>query len=723
MRRKGFTLIELITVMAITAILLTIIVLPVFQSLNFARAASAFSDAQFHAHEIADAIAKDIEESAGVRDTAGKGGTLVLYVPDQSDNIVGVPVAYSKIDIVKAAQDGDQAAPGAYQNPLAGNKVDPTLTERTGQPIFPVSPSNTIIRWAITLRDPLKPYYNPYDGPQAKNPTGGEDNLYVLRKFTVPAYVVVTNPTSTQSLTIVNRMAFLDAGELSPTDLATYSPTRSTGPVYDDPNFMNKDIPLPIYAGTSDPYAGYTTNLPIDINGPGANGLDAKKAMITYWLKHSEIMTSLNRYDMIREDFDKITGAPLVTGLAQFRPSRVSAEPATGQVAVRIDQPSNNAATIGPDEYRTQHPAWSNAVLRMYPDGWTQTSGQLYEVARTVFNGSGDVAGIANFVNDGAMFTTDTAGGAEVFDDTAYTNPKNHAYPFSYAVSQANAVSGWMTGSNKDAIRGLFAPMLPFPTEGKVTNGYSIREVGDPTTMGTAPDNSPTATADGSTPATNPTPTTTLYAGVGSDIDQSFCLQWAQHPELRPDLHRFIDLRVTPQADGTDSPLYPDSDRGFPRAYITPGSETVIGPSQTPGPNFGNLVRYTRVSHNPGPDQYSINYVNQPDPTPDYPSTLGVPDPKSTYDATDFSTAVIQPRYRAGYIELNSDPEVALPAGTFTVTYNFQFSNPKDVVEVDYDTREVMNVLITVKNYPQSNQAKTETVTVPATAKVRYIGR
>ena len=39
--RRAFTLIELLTVIAITAVLLTIIVLPIFQSFNLTRAAQA----------------------------------------------------------------------------------------------------------------------------------------------------------------------------------------------------------------------------------------------------------------------------------------------------------------------------------------------------------------------------------------------------------------------------------------------------------------------------------------------------------------------------------------------------------------------------------------------------------------------------------------------------------------------------------------------------------
>ena len=129
---------------------------------------------------------------------------------------------------------------------------------------------------------------------------------------------------------------------------------------------------------------------------------------------------------------------------------------------------------------------------------------------------------------------------------------------------------------------------------------------------------------------------------------------------------------------------------------------------------------YARTTRNPGPNQYRINYVDQPEPTPaNYLALLGVPAPLTPYDPTDFTTAVIQPRYKAGYVQLNSDPNVPLPVGTFQVYYRFQFTHRQDVFAVDYDSRQVMSVLLTVKNFPQTGLSSSQNVTIPVTAKVR----
>jgi hypothetical protein len=218
-------------------------------------------------------------------------------------------------------------------------------------------------------------------------------------------------------------------------------------------------------------------------------------------------------------------------------------------------------------------------------------------------------------------------------------------------------------------------------------------------------------------------------AGV-YNINGCFNLVWNTYPSLRPDVQRFIDLRVTPQGDGSASPLNPDPTVGFARARIVPGSEQVFGPDQIPGQNYGRTVRYTRTTQNPGPDQYKINYVDQaePDysvayPPPTYPAfTTGTP-----YDPTSFMSAVIQPRFKAGYIQLNSDPNAPIPDGTgvvgqpgnFQVFYRFQFTHPSDAFAVDYDSRQVLSINLTLRTFPQSNFPNAAGIALKTSAIVR----
>ena len=223
-------------------------------------------------------------------------------------------------------------------------------------------------------------------------------------------------------------------------------------------------------------------------------------------------------------------------------------------------------------------------------------------------------------------------------------------------------------------------------------------------------------------PALTPVNDVGLGVGVFSDaafasINRKFNKIWNDYPGLRPNLHRFLDLRVVALDDGTPSPLHPDPATGFARAKLVPGSDVVYGPDQQPGANYGAVVRYTRANGTPGPNLYRINYVAQAEPT-DY-GLLCLPNPPASYTPTDFVSAVIQPRYKAGYLQFNSDPNVPLPLGNIYVSYRFQMSGAGDVVAVDYDSREVVSILLTIRNYPQTTQPEPQTITLKGAAKVR----
>lgn len=790
--QRAYTLIELMTVMAITAILLTIIVYPVFQVFAFTRQAQSFSDAQFRAKQIADRIGAEIGNNAGVRDMTANHGRfkidvqrtdstsyapaldaqvngLVVPVPGSADVLMDsgwgsswngskaspATLSYAMIDIYKAAQDGSTGAGGGFINPATG-KEDPTLTEPKGQVMLPVTSGRTLIRYAVTLRDPFSPYNNTYDGVLMKA-IGGRDNLYVLRRFEVPLYV-----TTSAGKSVVNKMAFIDLGRVSndATHTKKFHRTRlkvagSSGPLLDDPFFMDPYHSLEgidaANATSGGPFGNIlnwsdTTHSIITYDDPDTvnPAPDPTKAeMITYWLKHSTIVTEISRYDMIQAEYDRkskaityLGNSPQVFPLVQFRPTRVSSEPAVGQTAVRAGQEADNAALIGPEVYRTEKGMWSNPVVRLYPNGWetaacpVSTSSESlandakhrYTIARPDATGSRDSLSlyVYNPVSEGCP---EANMGIEVFDLGVYG--QGGPYPFTAALAAANSRSGWASGSDAQKVKNSFAGFDVATAQGYIRSSFEISEVGDSTQTPAIDGNLPSSTiANTSTPTTDGDPTnasTHPYSGASYDINACFNRMWDDPATsfLKPDIHRFLDLRVTAQSDGTPSPLDPTI--GFAKAYIVPGSEEIWGPDQLPGANYGNPVRYYRVTRNPGPNQYRINYTDQTEPT-DY-TLLGFASstPPSTYTPTDVLSAVIQPRYKRGYVQFNSDPNTPLPAGTITVRYRFQFTMPGDVVAVDYDTREVMSVLITVKNFPQSSLSQAQTVTVPATAKVRYV--
>ena len=137
--RRAFTLIELITVMAITAILLTIITIPVIQGFNLTKAAQSFALAQERARSIINDVVKDITNGSSVRDNAGRKGQVAIEVPGQAANSWEVVLLNNaKLDIFQPAAAPAVDGAGGLRNPNS-------LLDANGDP-------NALLNWHV---DPI----------------------------------------------------------------------------------------------------------------------------------------------------------------------------------------------------------------------------------------------------------------------------------------------------------------------------------------------------------------------------------------------------------------------------------------------------------------------------------------------------------------------------------------------------------------------------------------
>lgn len=763
--RRGFTLVELITVMAISVILLGIIVIPVFQGFNLTRSAQSFADAQDRSRILIDQIVREIGNSATVRDNSGLRGALILPLPGRNGNPVGVRFDNVKIDLL--APSAGETAPGpsgALRNPNSlidpnGDptdpnnwREDPTLRSPIGEPNLPASQGLRMVRYFVGLRNPVAgngqplPYNNPYDGLLMAR-SSIPDNLFVLYRADVDMRLWNRTTQTWQ----VNTELFDDAdGDGQPDDV-------------DDPAFF-----LP-----------YDATLQAD----GTYGLapnTAKADRIRAWIRRARIVTELSRFDMIAPVYDKRSravtydgNAPRVTPLIQFRPKRVTSEPAEGMIALRSGEETDTPDKVGPDVYRTEFGAWTSTFVRVWPSvynagstrpwtpfaPWSATlpggAAAPYLTIRTRLDNSGAAAGTSVFAFPGSG--DEATLGRELFDVSGYLRSASYdplaplpagetalfRYPFSYALGQALARDDW---SADDAIKALFVAAIPDSRQGKLDASFAITEVGDGDPAPIAGlDNRPSAitgqpfvpSADGTLPGGAPT-TRWQNAALApssptSTINQRFNALWIDWAALMQAttgnastfdpsqlVRRFIDLRFVPNADGSISPLHPAY--GFVRARIVPGSEIIMGPDQIPGPNYGRLTRYSRVPSGPvGPNQYRINYNFRREP--DW-GALGFTVPGNVYDPTYYDaasvvSAILQPQYRPGYVEFNSRFGEPMPNGQIVAFYRFQFTEPADVVAVDYDTRQTIDVNLTLRVYPQTNAPEAQRVTVKGSATVR----
>jgi len=758
---KAFTLVELITVMAIAAILLSIIAVPMIQSFNLTRAAQGFAAAQDRARILMEKIIRDVSNSAGVRDNSGLKGALVLHVPGQNGAIEPVLMQHAKIDLYLPAQGEENinGGGGNYINPDTG-KVDPTIHDNKGQVVLPVAPGATLRRYFIGLRRPVvgdapQTYINPFDGVLMAR-TSQQDNLYVLYEADVQPYVFQGGNW------VVNQRYFAP------------DPANPNAPLYDDPFFYT-------FRGTAGP-----NGEPVEINW-ATRALTAagniKLARVKQWMRVARIVTEINRYDMIQPVFDRKTGleiydgnVPRISSLINFAPTRILSEPAKAMTAVRSGDETFNSSKVGPDVFRTEFGAWASTIVRVWPSTYpgafslNQQSSQLFNgwipntpygiIRQTAPSEAPGPPRTVQFMYDPNVGTDDmgTLGALPMFDISEYQNAIGNklSYPFSRGLNSAISL-----GFNPNLNKNLFVPVIPDTRQGELVSSFAITEVGNP--GGPPPpvgsDNRP-ITLGGA--ALSPNNDSTLIAGppltrwqnaayspssVTSTINQRFNVLWNDWPVLAPALDRaqyvkrFIDLRFAGTRDNTPSPLQPLL--GWPRCFIVPGSEIVIGPDQTPGMNYGHPVRYTRVTQRPvGPNQYFINYVNQKEPDWSDPSLgLTVPanvfDPAS-YQTTSFLQAVLQPQFRAGYVELNSRYGEPIPYGydadnsgtidpneqvPISVNYRFSFSEPSDTVAVDYDSRQLIKIVMTIRNYAQTTLPNPQTVTLEGSASVRNFFR
>ena len=758
-RQYAFTLIELITVMAITAILLTIITVPMIQTFNATRTAQAYSDAQDKARVLSERLTREIGEAVAVRDIEGVGGRVSIVAPIPANGIddtgatvttgggfVKIGMNYTKLDLVLAQKVGQKGPGGGYIDPVTG-KEDPTLKSAKGQVQLPLAAGTTIKRYWIGLRDPFGNYNNPYDGLLMAK-TGGRDNLFVLYSAEVQPVIMVETPLGSGNFIPQVNNAFFDATDA----------TNRT-PVLDDPDFF------------------LATNA---ASGTPVNN-DAKATRIHNWQRVAKVETEISRYDMIQPQFDKAkqlvkmtntggTWSPRITPLILFRPSHVEGDGADAQVAASLGNEVDGSDQIGSEVFNGKFTMMSNLTVRSFGPTWNTPGDTAYQIARK------DNTNLQIFYVDptttGIVDST-VGSGTMLFDVTAYDNAfrtrgydPNSRYPFSVGLDAANVASGWLSSANSD-LRLKFMPFTTNTTTGRIVASFNNAEVGDKTKDPNAStnlfsnldlntSNLPQIPAQGTvsdgwtntdtsfTPSNDPA----LIAGTFSDspfwnstfnrfnINRVFNKVWADAQAGRNGVpsqlgetggaHRFIDLRQVPQGDGTMSPL-----AMFPRAVIVPGSEEISGPDQNPGPNYGYEVRYHRVNREPGPNEYRINYSNLTEPTAAGYAALGFPVPPANYTPTSLVSAIFQPRFKVGYVQLCSNPEVPIPAvmrlqgttndvpGRIRVAYKFQFTSPNDVVRVEYDTRQLMQIIMTIRNYPQSDVPFPQTVTMKATANVR----
>ena len=697
--RAGFTLVELLVVIALTAILLTVIFVPLVNSYALTSKADTQILGQATARTIMSQVSNLLKTADFIYDNAVTtqknaqnqtitGSEINLWLVDSAGVQYAKPTNFAMLEAVTPARQLDQSG-YTYDSSIPGFvpvPIDPTTNEPIYDPLLPpglsgyqlpLAPGRILTRIFVGLINntsipnpnsvlpsdaymPSVAYSNQYENPQATF-----NNRYTLYRAEVTAYIQdpAVSPATPSTPYVPNLGLF-------------HTVNATTGAVTDsksdtlrlhDPNFFYDNSPAGGNAATSTTWAvkGW-----VDLNHDGICQISEN------WAALATSMVPKDRVDMVALDrnpdtnaiqyYDN-TGQPNATGkpnartLAVFKPTYVQNDIA---VPTSLDNSGNETPNALSSTYMTQYGHWTRpyrVTVYRTPNGGNPLNPPSppnleYYVAVGAY--SGDTR-IFHATNQAQGATPPTFPGA--FPDVG---PQPD--PTTGAFTNLTAPFGFTVNADKGTINFAYS-------SGVLVNSGS-----------------------GGTPPYQPLPQRYDPAAIDS-VDPG-----RRYIDLRAALPTPLNPPTAVSPLSTASPWYSD-------VHIVAGSELVYGPDQLPGPHYGSRIRYTRVSSVAsavGPNQYRINYENNSNPVGNLDPSLYLgyiefqqgldPNPTVPDDPTNgVFKSIVLPTKQIDFSTPNSNKA----ADNVEVSYSFTMVRPNDIVKVDYMTRDLMNVAMEVRLY------------------------
>jgi len=727
---QAFTLIEILIVIALTAVLFALLLVPLISALRYTQQAQIVTAAQDAARITEERISRELGSAVFVFDGTSHpfqltSGTTIapgddaytnfldLQILDKNGNSVVGHAYNAKIDFVlpklndnggTATVDPTTGEPITYSQSQNGSAIvsNPSY-------VFPLASGTNMIRYFIGLKDPTKPYNNTREGKSV----GSDDNTYVLYRAEFQPYNKATG-----GATGVVPNTNLFALRLK----ADGTPVTPNIPDLDDPDFFR-------YVSTSDvnwlndSHVNYTTtevtahNARVDkwfqISKPVIPGPNVDLILLPHNADNTLSYDGANgafpgvAHSGVAIDPVKGTPYPIINTSCTFRPATISGNATPGTTADYNSQgvvaAGQDGFTYIPTVYTATSQSWSlpyhvsvypgnygqansdptiNTALNMYYDTEQFAAGQTTVTAPSSYPPTG-VANTPLSINPGDILEYSHAPGNANAQGTLVYNV-TQGYPVMASASANGGMgSGYTLGGtqfvpmtiNPDTGTISFtAPSLPNGPYDRLTRSWLYSTP----VSGTAIDTTPGITADGTVDLTLPASSPAKL--TDSPLQGVHTLGATGGPALTGDLN----------------------------AHIVPGSVRVTGPDQTSGPNNGQAITYTEIKSSikseAGDNQFYIDYG-----TSVLHLKTGATGPIGViYD------------YQAN-MSLTTPLPTPLPSG-FTLADLPNYTNPSYLpylpmqVTVDYQTRDLIDVSIGVRIYDVTNN---RAQVIPAETKIK----
>ncbi len=202
--RKGFTLVEILVVIALTIIILGLVFGPVISTFNFTRRAEVMVRAQDNARFALEQVSRELADAMFIYDNTNQPINFPMI--DASGSLTNVSVLYAKVDIVLPKMRAYCTSPTHGNTTREFMRHDPDLPELDEaipscpaqgcgaplelRPAQPLAADKLIVRYFIGLRDPSLPYANGYTNKFSQ----GADNMYVLYRAEFSPFDATPDP-------------------------------------------------------------------------------------------------------------------------------------------------------------------------------------------------------------------------------------------------------------------------------------------------------------------------------------------------------------------------------------------------------------------------------------------------------------------------------------------------------------------------------------------------